>query len=53
MKDVIDKNEQLFDKYGNINKGGNLNPIKQHIYSGLKLHYSISGVVEQNDNLLD
>lgn len=39
-------------KYGNINKGY-LNPIKKHIYSGLKLHYSISGVVEQNENLLD
>jgi hypothetical protein len=40
-------------KYGNINKDANLNPIKQHIYSGLKIHYSINGVVEQNDNLLD
>jgi hypothetical protein len=40
-------------KYGNINKGASLNPIKQHIYSGLKIHYSINGVVEQNDNLLD
>jgi len=40
-------------KYGNIIKGANLNPIKQHVYSGLKLHYSINGVVEQNDNLLD
>jgi len=26
---------------------------KCDIYSGLKLHYSISGVVKQNDNLLD
>jgi hypothetical protein len=40
-------------KYGNIKKDAHLNPIKQHIYSGLKLHYSISGVIEQNDNLLD
>jgi len=40
-------------KYGNINKGASLFPIKQHIYSGLKIHYSINGVVEQNDNLLD
>lgn len=40
-------------KYGNINKGVYLNQIKQHIYSGLKLHYSISGVVKQNDNLFD
>jgi len=41
-------------KYGNIKKGGSyFSEIKKHIYSGLKLHYSINGVVEQNDNLLD
>ena len=36
-------------KYGvNIDK-----TYKNDIYSGLKLHYSISGVVEENHNLLD
>ena len=41
-------------KYGNISKGGgNLNQYKTDIYSGLKLHYSITGVVNQNDTLLD
>jgi hypothetical protein len=40
-------------KYGNIKNGAQLGTVKRHIYSGLKLHYSISGVVEQNDNLLD
>ena len=38
-------------KYGNFDKRSN--QYKNHIYSGLKLHYSINGVVEQNDNLLD
>jgi hypothetical protein len=41
-------------KYGNIiYKGQKNSKYMPHIYSGLKLHYSISGVVIQNDNLLD
>ena len=41
-------------KYGNMHKLGNNHPqYKTDIYSGLKLHYSINGVVKQNDNLLD
>jgi hypothetical protein len=41
-------------KYGNIHKSGDkMHQYKNDIYSGLKLHYSISGVIEQNDNLLD
>jgi hypothetical protein len=41
-------------KYGNIKNLGGKNPqYKTDIYSGLKLHYSISGVVEENHNLLD
>jgi hypothetical protein len=36
-------------KYGNL--GHNLWP--RTIYSGLKLHYSINGIVKQNNNLLD
>jgi hypothetical protein len=42
-------------KYGNINDGDSIGNYlyKQDIYSGLKLHYSISGVVKQNENLLD
>ena len=43
-------------KYGlnkiNINDRGG-RTYKTDIYSGLKLHYSISGVVEENQNLLD
>ena len=41
-------------KYGNnLNKGGKHIIYKSHIYSGLKLHYSINGVVKENENLLD
>jgi hypothetical protein len=40
-------------KYGNMKEGLRICDIKRHIYSGLKLHYSINGVVKQNDNLLD
>lgn len=41
-------------KYGNISKdGGNIHKYKTDIYSGLKLHYSINGVIEQNVNLLN
>lgn len=42
-------------KYGvNIfNRGQIDRTYKTDIYSGLKLHYSISGVVEENHNLLD
>ena len=41
-------------KYGNaINKCQKHCSYNPHIYSGLKLHYSINGVVEQTDNLLD
>jgi hypothetical protein len=42
-------------KYGvNIfNRGQIDRTYKNYIYSALKLHYSINGVVEQNDNLLD
>jgi hypothetical protein len=41
-------------KYGNIKNLVGKNPqYKTDIYSGLKLHYSISGVVEENQNLLD
>jgi len=42
-------------KYGvNIfNRGQFDRTYKNDIYSGLKLHYSISGVVEENQNLLD
>ena len=41
-------------KYGNISKdGGKHNQYKTDIYSGLKLHYSINGVIEQNVNLLN
>jgi len=42
-------------KYGvNIfNKGQIARTYKNDIYSGLKLHYNINGVVEQNDNLFD
>ena len=42
-------------KYGvNIfNRGQIDRTYKNDIYSGLKLHYSISGVVKQNENLLD
>jgi len=41
-------------KYGNrIKSGEKADQLKNDIYSGLKLHYSISGVVKQNDNLLD
>jgi hypothetical protein len=38
-------------KYGNIDKPNS--HYKNDIYSGLKLHYSISGVVEEKHNLLD
>ena len=41
-------------KYGNmIKKGEKHGQYKYDIYSGLKLHYSISGVVKENENLLD
>jgi hypothetical protein len=56
-------------KYGNLpilsyNTGANLNPkypyyrgtnptYPKSIYSGLKLHYNINGIVKQNDNLLE
>ena len=40
-------------KYGNIINGEKHSKYMPHIYSGLKLHYSISGAVEQNENLLD
>ena len=41
-------------KYGvNIGRGESDKTYKNDIYSGLKLHYSINGVIEQNDNLLD
>ena len=42
-------------KYGNFPKGpcdGTHFKYPNTIYSGLKLHYRINGVVEQNDNLL-
>jgi hypothetical protein len=38
-------------KYGNLDKTSN--QYKKDIYSGLKLHYSINGVVEEKHNLLD
>ena len=43
-------------KYGNFPKGpcdGTHFKYPNTIYSGLKLHYSITGVVKQNDNLLN
>lgn len=42
-------------KYGvnKFNRGQIDRTYKTDIYSGLKLHYSISGVVEENHNLLD
>jgi hypothetical protein len=41
-------------KYGSIHNPGSKNAnYKADIYAGLNLHYSISGVVEQNDILLD
>jgi hypothetical protein len=41
-------------KYGNrIKNVGKTDQFKNDIYSGLKLHYNINGVVEQNENLLD
>jgi len=41
-------------KYGNrIKGGGKIDQFKNDIYSELKLHYSINGIVEQLDNLLD
>lgn len=41
-------------KYGNrIKNGEKIHQFKNDIYSELKLHYNISGVVKQNDNLLD
>uniref|UniRef100_A0A6C0DBE6 Uncharacterized protein n=1 Tax=viral metagenome TaxID=1070528 RepID=A0A6C0DBE6_9ZZZZ len=40
-------------KYGNFHTSGEkAYQFKNDIYSGLKLHYRINGVVEQNDNLL-
>jgi hypothetical protein len=38
-------------KYGNLDK--TVHKYKKDIYSGLKLHYSINGVVEEKHNLLD
>ena len=42
-------------KYGNIIKVGGTAEFKKHIYSGLKLHYSINGIVDQQEikNLLE
>ena len=41
-------------KYGvNIGRGESDKTYKNDIYFGLKLHYSINGVVEENNNLLD
>jgi len=41
-------------KYGNIhNLSAKYPPYKTDIYSGLKLHYSINGVIEQPNNLLE
>jgi hypothetical protein len=41
-------------KYGvKIGRGESDKTYKNDIYSGLKLHYSINGVIEQNHNLLD
>ena len=41
-------------KYGNISRGGRSHGQKNtNIFSRLKLHYNINGVVKQNDNLLD
>lgn len=41
-------------KYGNLHKNGQYNgQYKADIYAGLKLHYNINGVVEQNNNLLE
>jgi hypothetical protein len=41
-------------KYGNIDTVGQRDSkYKTNMYSGLNLHYSINGLIEQNDNLLD
>ena len=40
--------------YGNISRGGKVAGQRNtDIFSGLKLHYTINGIVKQDDNLLD
>jgi len=41
-------------KYGNLSRGGKVTGQRNTtIFSGLKLHYSINGIVNQDKNLLD
>jgi hypothetical protein len=40
-------------KYGNVRNPGKNATYPNTVYSGLKLHYKIHGIVIQNDNLLD
>jgi hypothetical protein len=51
----ITTNQVVFRvKYGNMYKSDEkYGQYKSEIYSGLKLHYSINGVIEQPNNLLD
>jgi hypothetical protein len=40
--------------YGNISRGGKVAGQRNtDIFSGLKLHYTINGIVKQDDTLLD